>query len=347
MQQEKFKACLDQLTSLEMKTLKFYLKHKQMNVNMLENVNASFELADQLVQHFTSNAQDVLVEIFRKLPRNDLANKLQKEDSMNTELPEGKKNKRKAENRTDLDRYDMSNKRIAFMMCVTEDRLGAGNDIMVVREMAAKFGFTLEECINPTGDKITESVIEFRDSINKFAEDVSCCLVVLMSHGNGSGQILGRDMKPVSVEKIFEYFNNIECPKLQKKPKIFIIQACRGKERDFGVKADSEPMDDSNDDDFASSRKLPTASDYYIIYSSQKGYISLRCQDTGSPMITTMKKVISEHGLEWHIGDIFTKVNSKLVERDFKMKHEENAVKVTMVMESTLTKAVYLASPDQ
>ena len=48
-----------------------------------------------------------------------------------------------------------------------------------------------------------------------------------MSHGE-EGFIKMKDGEKVSLEDIFEMFNNKNCPALQEKPKIFIIQACRG-----------------------------------------------------------------------------------------------------------------------
>ena len=67
----------------------------------------------------------------------------------------------------------------------------------------------------------------FRDGLNEIKDEVSCCLVTLMSHGE-NGFIKMKDDDKVSLEFIFDMFNNKNCPALHEKPKIFIIQACRG-----------------------------------------------------------------------------------------------------------------------
>uniref|UniRef100_A0A674JD64 Caspase family p20 domain-containing protein n=1 Tax=Terrapene triunguis TaxID=2587831 RepID=A0A674JD64_9SAUR len=122
------------------------------------------------------------------------------------------------------DTYDMSKTRVAFMMCVTTGRHGAEKDIEVMNKWFGKYQFE-----TPSG----ESLEEFRDQINQSEDEISCCLITLMSHGRSHGLIQGKDGDTVDLDDIFALFNNIQCPKLQEKPKIFIIQACRGGEQDI------------------------------------------------------------------------------------------------------------------
>lgn len=58
-------------------------------------------------------------------------------------------------------------------------------------------------------------------------EKYSSLVVCLMSHG-GKGTICGIDGVEVSLNRIKYAFNSFDCPSLMGKPKIFIIQACRG-----------------------------------------------------------------------------------------------------------------------
>ncbi|EMP25490.1 hypothetical protein UY3_17437 [Chelonia mydas] len=71
------------------------------------------------------------------------------------------------------------------------------------------------------------------------------------------------------------------------------------------------------------------------------GYVSLRNREKGSRMIEAMDEVFSEQGMKWHIGDLFTKINNNLMHETFSV--HGCPVKETIVVESTLTKAVYLA----
>ncbi|TKC38896.1 hypothetical protein EI555_004107, partial [Monodon monoceros] len=187
-------------------------------------------------------------------------------------------------------------------------------------------------------------ITSFRDGLNEIKDDIGCCLVALMSHGE-EGFIKMKDGEKVSLEGIFEMFNNKNCPALQEKPKIFIIQACRGvcifipqkiERRDSGVETDDEPMDS---DDGSEKRRLPTFSDYFIIYPTQADHVALRDPRTGSVMIKAMTEVFKQYGNKWHIADFFTKVNNRVVHREFNLRNEP--IKVSLVMESTLTKFVY------
>ena len=186
----------------------------------------------------------------------------------------------------------------------------------------------------PPGQELLEKIRSFRDGLNEIKDGVGCCLVTLMSHGE-EGFLKMNNGEKVSLESIFEMFNNKNCPALQEKPKIFIIQACRGERRDIGVETDDEPMDS----DDVSEKRLPTFSDYFIIYPTRAAHVALRDPHTGSVMIRAMSNVFQEYGNKWHIADFFTKVNNRVVHSEFNLQKEP--VKVTLVMESTLTKFVY------
>ncbi|KAK6965718.1 Caspase-2 [Biomphalaria glabrata] len=58
-------------------------------------------------------------------------------------------------------------------------------------------------------------------------ETSDACFICLLSHGE-EGYIFGTDGKRIPLEEIFMLFGNTNCKGLIGKPKIFIIQACRG-----------------------------------------------------------------------------------------------------------------------
>lgn len=56
-------------------------------------------------------------------------------------------------------------------------------------------------------------------------EDSQCCVLVLLCHG-GNGYIVGTDANPLKVDKLQSYLHR--CPTLTGKPKLTLLQACRG-----------------------------------------------------------------------------------------------------------------------
>ncbi|XP_077561690.1 caspase-2-like [Haemaphysalis longicornis] len=159
-----------------------------------------------------------------------------------------------------------------------------------------------------------------------------CLVVVLMSHGGkdtirGSDNeplpqqcIYGSDDEPVALESICELFNNKNCPSLQGKPKLFFIQACRGRKRDAGV-AKYVPPDRMDDAPVPSNlgscpiQKVTTVSDACICYASVDNYVSYRNGATGSWFMSAICRVFSQHAHTMHLADLLLDVHGEVIER--------------------------------
>lgn len=74
-----------------------------------------------------------------------------------------------------------------------------------------------------------EKLRAFRDRINQSQEDISCVLVVTSSHGD-RGVICDAHGGTLGAEEIIQCFDDQKCPKLRGKPKVFMLDACRGSE---------------------------------------------------------------------------------------------------------------------
>lgn len=62
-------------------------------------------------------------------------------------------------------------------------------------------------------------------------KDLCSCVVILMSHGTGPRTFVTSDNHEVDLLDVYTIFDNISCPNLKDKPKIFILQFCRGREK--------------------------------------------------------------------------------------------------------------------
>lgn len=65
----------------------------------------------------------------------------------------------------------------------------------------------------------------------KFEEhrNVDSCVVIILSHGNVGGRIMGVDGGNIRDNDIRDKFLASNCPNLANKPKIFLFVACRGR----------------------------------------------------------------------------------------------------------------------
>ncbi|XP_068942228.1 caspase-14-like [Petaurus breviceps papuanus] len=324
---------LDELSPSELKVFKFYLRNSgeepRITMHDLDGASTSWELADLLLKRYVvAGTPRVLAGVFQRMRRSDLVAEWETTSRMNLKRPY-------ENDGPELECYNMDKTRKAFVMCVKTGRPGAEQDTKRIINWLEECKFEYMSCIDPDEKELMERLREFRDGINGIKDDVSCCLVTLMAHG-GKGFIKTIWNERVILSDIFKMFNNENCPALQEKPKIFVIQACRGERKDGGVvQADDEAMDL----DISEEKRLPTSSDYFIIYPTQEDHVALRHPKDGSVMIQEIEGVFRQHGKKLHIVDFFTQVNNRVVHTDFYM--NKNPIKVVLVMESTLTKAVY------
>ena len=57
----------------------------------------------------------------------------------------------------------------------------------------------------------------------------SCVVVIILSHGCDE-EIEGSDNKRVALKDVTKYLSDKNCSPLEGKPKVFIVQACRGRD---------------------------------------------------------------------------------------------------------------------
>lgn len=333
---------LDRLTPRELRNFRAILKtvDEEPRVSPLQlelEGGSALGLAHLLAKHYyLPAARRVVTKVLERLPRADLLHRWQSDPAADSSVIPRKTLKRSFDCVDDeLDCYDLRGERKAFLMCVTRGRPGAEQDMVLMKEWLHQCQFEHRSCIDPDKKELLGQITSFRDGLNDKKGEIGCCVVTLMSHGE-NGFIKMKNGEKISLEDIFAMFNNKNCPALQEKPKIFIIQACRGEMRDNGVETDDEPMDFDN---ISEKKRLPTFSDYFIIYPTQPDHVALRHSSTGSVMIQAMADVFKKYGKKWHIADFFTKVNNRVVHTDYHLHGEP--VKISLVMESTLTKSVY------
>ncbi|KAL0153534.1 hypothetical protein M9458_051148, partial [Cirrhinus mrigala] len=115
-------------------------------------------------------------------------------------------------------------------------RDGAEKDEENMEWLLRALGYSVEKHTNLSGEEIDGKVKNFSKRSEYRASDST--FVVIMSHGDrfdNKDAILGVHYDPFKhpndyffVEKIFSHLNSENCPALIDKPKVILIQACRG-----------------------------------------------------------------------------------------------------------------------
>jgi len=123
-------------------------------------------------------------------------------------------------------------------------------------------------------------------------------LVTCLSHGQ-QGTFVTSDMKELNEEMtIFRPFNNLNCPSLLNKPRVFLMGYCRGVNEDDGIWTKTA-VGEIDEDEYLGIRhqpqKMSSNTDTLIIHSTIPDMVSYRNPGTGSPFIQEFCKVMSQN----------------------------------------------------
>ncbi|XP_045070128.1 caspase-14-like [Coregonus clupeaformis] len=181
-----------------------------------------------------------------------------------------------------------------------------------------RFGFQYHIVLDKTAQEMKQEVIDFRNGINSSSGDISCVFVVTSSHGHRD-VIIGADKKRLPVKDIIEPFGDELCRKMKGKPKIFIIDACRGSNRDTGVIFDSAADEKLSKEamatkEYRSTRVPPCINDMLVAYAAMTDYVGMMDSTSGSHMIYNISQVFSSPDAAGeHLYNLFVKANAKMV----------------------------------
>ena len=120
-------------------------------------------------------------------------------------------------------------------------RLGAQQDMNMMKEVFTDIGLFIDDSlvlINESGCNLLRKIENILEYLSQLLEDTSCIFVVISSHGN-EDSICCVDNSQISIiNQLIPLFKNDRCKPLLGKPKVFLIQTCRGHIFDQEVTAD-------------------------------------------------------------------------------------------------------------
>jgi len=135
--------------------------------------------------------------------------------------------------------------------CGMKNREGTDKDAAALQRLFTHLGFYTNRYDNLTGGQLRRTFNEVAAIDHK---KFDCLLVAILTHGI-KGKLYGTDGELIPVEDLTKLFNGYRCPSLIGKPKIFLLQACRGGNFDYGVEHDMTDGDDDKNIDYAKAIK--------------------------------------------------------------------------------------------
>lgn len=110
---------------------------------------------------------------------------------------------------------------------------------------------------------------------------------IIMSHGDIGDKIIGVKGRTIGIEQLMSKFTAKRCPSLANKPKVFLIQACRGPAEDEFFTKSKDHKDYvagiTCDSTLARcSSSCPQESDFFLGFATVPGYVAYKQPNYGS-----------------------------------------------------------------
>ncbi|XP_032073025.1 caspase-1-like isoform X2 [Thamnophis elegans] len=367
---------LNELIEKQLKEFKWrlhfidYNGRAKISIASLEKADAQ-DVVDLLIQHYGEDALEVCIDVLRKCNRNDLAKKLEEtgqkvgqSTEVKISVEEESKNGIKLcpqnlfqqiQTSEGTEIYPINDPktrtRLALIICNIkfnhlDYRQGAEVDLEQMKLLLEDLGYNVKIERNLSSEDITTCLKNFAAREEHKASDGM--FVVLMSHGLRD-VICGVHSEDehsdiFSIDTVFSIFNNKNCQALRGKPKVVIIQACRGAQRGYMVEnvedsvasaaaslqSDSHITMQLQTDDI---KKVNVESDFICLYSTTPDRVSLRHPETGSLFIKQLIDTIKKHAWNCNLEEVFRKVMQHFANNPCQMPSKDR---------TTLTKKFYL-----
>uniref|UniRef100_A0A8B9I4A8 Caspase-6 n=1 Tax=Anser brachyrhynchus TaxID=132585 RepID=A0A8B9I4A8_9AVES len=231
-----------------------------------------------------------------------------------------------------------------YWQLMLPERRGTSADRNNLKRSLTDLGFEVRDFDDLKAEDVLQKVHEA--SLDDHS-DADCFVCVYLSHGEND-HVYAHDGQ-IKIETITNMFRGDKCPSLVGKPKIFIIQACRGDKHDDPVivqdtvDGTEETIVNETEVDAAGVYTLPAGADFLMCYSVAQGYFSHRETINGSWYIQDLCEALKKHGSSLEFTELLTVVNRKVSHRKVDVCKDINAIgkKQIPCFASMLTKKLY------
>ena len=218
-----------------------------------------------------------------------------------------------------------------------KDRPGTEKDGKALQHLFTSSGFVTTIFNDLTAGRMQQVLQSYEQRNHTKAQ---CLIVAILTHGGKGGSLYGVDGGLVKVKTLTEFFTGRKCRSLVGKPKLFFIQACRGKKHDSAVRGYEETDSFQQTNETSDGLKeviLPSQSDFLLSFSTVEGYVSWRDAEYGTWYVRDLVEVFTKKAGKEHLLDMLTMVNDKVSKRSA----SEDGSKQTSSVKTELRKKLY------
>ncbi|XP_059154854.1 caspase-3-like [Physella acuta] len=204
-----------------------------------------------------------------------------------------------------------------------EDREGTLADRRSIETVFRKLGFEVEVHGNKKCEEMTDVL---QEAARRDYSSLDCFILFILTHGE-DGVVFGvdgyvKDDKPINAVPIKDIRNWFRgSMSLRGKPKIFFIQACRGKTPDAGVSLSSAESDRNLAKDTiesfkpqnaadASGGKIASDADFFIAMATTAGNLSWRNKKFGTWFVQAVVYIFAKYAYKNDLNKLMTQVNN-------------------------------------
>lgn len=173
-------------------------------------------------------------------------------------------------------------------------REGSIVDILNLKNLFRQMDYETQVLINLTREQ-TMSVVNVFVNQERL-KSVGCVIISIMSHGIDRHTFQTTDMEYITVPEIQNLFLDHRCSTLKNKPKIFLLNFCRGS--DVPKRFDTDAVQEQ-------------PKNMICIYSTTENFKSYRDPQRGCPFIREMCEVLADHAHEMDLDSLIRKFQLK------------------------------------
>ncbi|KAH8253933.1 hypothetical protein KR032_007670 [Drosophila birchii] len=178
-------------------------------------------------------------------------------------------------------------------------RKGSTKDVQNLKQTFNRLNCQVKVVKNPQKNDVTETIKKLKDTDFR---NLSALVVIILSHGGENDIIMACDGNTYHLDSdvLYPICNN---ESLRGKPKILIVQACKGR-----LRADATLEEDGH---------------YIKCYSTSEGFKAYRHQVEGSIYIQMLCKVMNQDARTKDFSAIIQDVNVKTEEESIRLEHRQ------------------------